>query len=148
MSKILYNPENGATIKDMVVGSVGYFNDSPFNPGDFVKIEDEQAADTIMDTFGFLEEVTIEQAKSIKDKKEKNTLRCDECDFTTDDQKKLTGHKLHHAKEDKIDKELGIKVVKGLKQDKKQVNPDEMQSIIDAEATSDGLIGEGLTRDK
>lgn len=149
MSKILHNPENGAEIKNISHEGTQYFTTKEgyeFKVGDIVKIEDEKAADFILETYGFLKEVTPEEAKNIKERKENNAFKCDKCDFSTDLEKKLTGHKLHHAKEEKIDRELGIRVVTGKKKETKKGEVD-TQSQIEQEALRDGLIGEGLTKE-
>ena len=88
-------------------------------------------------------ELYYEEAKNIKERNAKNSLKCDRCDYRTDNEKSLKGHQLHHIKEEKIDEELGIRVVSGAKVEKK-VKEVGTQDIIDAEATKDGLIGEGL----
>lgn len=150
MAKLLYNPDNGAQIADVIVGGTTYFSsqdDLEFRPGDIVKMEDANAADVILETFGFVQEITVGEAKGIKDRREKNKFHCEECDFSTDEEKKLQGHMLHHAKEEKIDKELGVRVVTGNKREKlvDQVDP---QDSIDRQASADGLIGEGLTKER
>lgn len=146
MAKILHNPDNGGTIKNINFEGTYYFTSregNEFHIGDVVKIEDDKAADWMKGIYGFLREVTVDEAKKIKEDREKNKLKCDKCDYKTDNEKSLQGHSLHHSKEEKIDKELGIRVVSGSRPEAK-VKEVETQDIIDAEASRDGLIGEGL----
>lgn len=149
---ILYNPENGAPIKNFPFEGITYFlekDNQVFKPGDIVRIDDERAAAYIKETYGFLEEKTKIEAKNILDKKASYTFACDKCDYKTDTNDKLKGHSIHHAREAKLDDELGIPVITGFKKEGQASDESvDRQRIIDAEGGRDGLIGEGLVEER
>ena len=99
--KILYNPAvpNGAPIgkgyNNFVVN--GVVIDSLL-PGE-VKQYDDNVAQTILDEFGFIEEITLERAKKLLEKPREKDLKCDKCDFSTDTKIALISHSKKHEKE-------------------------------------------------
>lgn len=121
--KILLNPSEGAPVSDVQVAGQILFKDKPFETESVVKIEDDKVADTILSLFEFLQEVSAETAKNFIEKKKAAKFKCDKCDYASDDEKKLQGHSLHHAKEAKIDAELGIPVI-GISA-REELSPDE-----------------------
>lgn len=149
---ILYNPEDGAPIHDISFKGVYYFmlrDNLEFKPGDIIKIEDE-VGEFIKEVYGFVKEVSAVEAKNIKDRKERSKFKCEKegCDFSSDDEKKLKGHSLHHQKEDKMDAELGIRIVSGRTRSG-EIKRMTTQDLIDADAESEsgGLVGEGLVEE-
>ena len=150
--KILKNPDNGAPIKNIWFKDKLYFdstNNQTFKPGDIVKIEEDEVADFIIKLFGFVKTISPEEAKSIIEAKKNNTFKCDKCDYSTNEEIKLRGHKMSHAKEAKIDEELGIPVISGsqLSKENEEKQKIDTQQRIDNEGTQDGLTGEGLVRE-
>ena len=143
--KILLNPDNGAEIKDLYLESVKYFDSSKnetFMPGTLVKLDDN-VADFVVSIYDFVQEITKEAAVAHLEKTKNNKFKCDQCDFRTSAEIALMGHKRHHEKEAKLDDELGIPVIKGVKSDN-QIFAD-TQAQIEAENAKDGLdVGEGL----
>ncbi len=142
--KLLYNPPHGSEIKDIYYKDKLYFNskeNQSFKVEDIVKIEDE-IADFICSLCGFVEEITLQKAKAILEAKKNNIFKCDKCNYSTDNELKLRGHTLSHAKEAKIDEELGIPIITA-KTDENKTEVD-TQKEIDAQGTREGLIGEGL----
>lgn len=142
--KILFNPEDGAPIKDMVFNGPIFVSEDgdTFMPGSMVKVDDN-VADFVMSTYGFIREVSEDEAKRIVEQQKNNKFKCDQCDYSTDTEQKLKGHKLSHARKAKIDKELGIKVITPQKIEEE--SGDRGQENIDAQAEAAGLEGEGLT---
>jgi hypothetical protein len=146
MSKILLNPDNGASIKGYTVFSVTPFNDDKaFEPGTIFQFEDEKVAQAFLDHFGFLQEMNAEDAKKFMAMEK---LKCDKCDFTTRVKTQLQRHIDMHARETELS-ELGIPVLK-----KQQTNAEltqtvaDLQKSIDAQDRADGLEGAGLIDDK
>lgn len=144
--KIIKNPEDGGEISNVWLKSVKYFDSSlnqVFKPGDIIKVEDDFAT-FLVGIYDFLEVLTKEEAVKYLESKKSKTFKCDKCDFSTNLEIGLYGHKKHHEKEAKLDDALGIPVIKGVGQEKEAVELDTQQAI-DEESKKDGLdIGEGL----
>lgn len=151
MSKILFNPDNGAPIQDVNVNGTKYFSEKIFEPGSLFKFEDDDTANWFLDTFGFLEEISLDKAQKIL---KEPVLTCEKCNFTTRIQATMTTHEKKHAKEAQLD-ELGIPVVRATQAQKivaEMVHTD-IQKDIDNEGKSFGdgypglTEGDGLTRE-
>lgn len=152
MSEILFNPDNGALISDVTFDGVRYFAEKSFDPGSLFKFEDEKTAGFFLDTFQFLETVTIDKAKELMNKP---MQQCDQCEFKTRAKSTLTIHVKKHVAEAELD-ELGIPVVRQTNQqkvsDSKVVN--NIQKQIDGEGQTFGdgypglTEGEGLVDEK
>lgn len=141
MSKILLNPEAGAPIHEIQISGAKYFTEGDFKTDSIVKIEDDSVADTLLGIYGFLLEITPDEAKSFNNRQQ-NSLKCDKCDFTTIDKDKFTLHKKQHEAEEALDKELNIPIIGAKKV--KQSNVDS-QKQIDEQGKNEGLdVGEGL----
>ena len=143
--KILYNPQSGSPIQNVYFDGIRRFskldNQEPFIPGQLLQFEDKEA-DFYLDTWGFLELVTPEQAADII-KKPKLELKCDHCDFATNTKIALLGHNRKHKdeqdkqKEPVIDPNL-VPVVGGQK----------IASPLTPEVDGDGLaLPDGLDKD-
>ncbi len=145
--KILLNPENGATIRDVWLNGTCYFrteSGEEFKPGTVIQFDDN-VAKFMIDTFGFLEELDFLEAEKYMKKTKDPDLKCDKCDFVTKVQLKMEEHKRKHYTDEKA-AELGIPVIKsgvGNVQDAK-----DPQTAIDMEAKNSGLEGEGLVKER
>lgn len=97
--KIIFNPLKGKPI------GAGY-NDFVYEgekieahlPGE-VKQYEENKAQTLLDIFGFLTEVTPDEAKKIAETPKQGTFKCKYCDFSTDLKVALIGHTKKHKEE-------------------------------------------------
>ena len=146
MTKILYNPENGAEINNLWIKDVFYLDskkNEEFRPGMLLGFDDDIGI-FIKNIYGFLIEVEPEDVKNYTAQKDKEYV-CDQpgCDYKTTVRIGLEGHKRGHKKA--IDPM--VKVVIGMKkldEGKKEINN---QSLIDSEATNNGLVGEGLVEE-
>lgn len=145
---ILYNPEDGADIKDVWFQGTKYFNSEngeAFKPGMVLQLDDV-VADFMHNTFGFLQEIDFAEAKKYMERVGKD-YPCEECKFVTRSESAFVAHKQKHEI-DKRASELGIPVIKrgvsGIQTPKK-----DSQENIDQEATAAGLDqGEGLVIEK
>lgn len=133
---ILYNPEKGAIISTRVVYNGVKPLDKEFKPGMVMQF-DEGFGAFLKGIYGFLEEISVADAKSYMDKIK--DYKCDQCDFVTRVEDALVSHKTKHALDAKV-AELGIPVVKT-----KAPTTEDRQKAIDDQAKSEGLEGEGLT---
>ncbi len=106
--RIIFNPDNGASIKDVTYEGVKYFSEKSFDPGTLFKFEDDSTGDFFLNTFGFLEQVGIDKAKKIM---AEPTMKCLKCDYSTRVKASLTVHEKKHVAEAELD-ELGIPVVR------------------------------------
>ncbi len=144
MAKILLNPDKGAAIKDYRSFGVTRFEEKSFEPGSVFQFEDEREADDYLDHFGFLEEISVDNAKRFL---AMDKLKCDQCDFQTRVKTELERHIEVHSKEQELS-DLGIPVLKKKQTisslDEKVVD---LQKQIDAQDRADGLEG-GFTDDK
>lgn len=151
--KILFNPENGAPIQDIWLNQVQYFvekQNQVFKPGDIVKV-DESVAEFILETYGFVKEISKEKAKEILEFQKNAIFKCDSegCKRAFETAEQLRGHNMSHAKAAKLDDELGIPVIGGVAaQTAAEKGEFDSQKEIDQQASAAGLIGEGLTVDK
>ena len=139
---IILNPEHGATISDFQYKGTYYFsaeNDETFKPGEMLEF-DEVTGRFFLEHYGFLVEMSTEDAKSYKNRKDVE-LKCDKCEFTSINEVTLTQHKKKHEET----ASLGLKKVQG----KKVVLEDmDMEVSIENEAKAAGLEGEGLVKEK
>ena len=143
--RILFNPENGAPIKNFHFEDILYMVETDgdaFFPGMIVKVDDDQLVDYILKTWEFVQELTPEQAKDFLETKEE--FKCDKCDFKTKVRIGFEGHKRKHVKESQIDA-LGIKSVAVKK--KVVVTDDNRVEKWEEEDKKAGLEGQGLTED-
>lgn len=141
--KILFNPKNGAIIKDFIYKFNKYFTaGEEFIPGKIIKMEDD-VADAIVNTFGFIQEQTPNEAKKIIEKVE-NEFNCDKCDFGTTTKAGLVNHEKTHAVEDDSD---GIPVVKKESALKADDTKKDLFAAGEAEDRAAGLEGEGLVNE-
>ena len=147
--KILFNPENGAVIKDINLNGHIFFNPEEkeeFKPGDLLQFEDK-VADQLKELCGFLQELTPKEAKHILDKKKEVPLfKCDypECNFSTNTKIALLGHKRTHVEN------LPIKIVKSEAtiSEKKEDDGRETYERGEEEDRRAGLYGPGLEIDQ
>lgn len=152
MSKIILNPDLGASISNVTYEGVAYFADKNFEPGSVFKFEDERTADFFLDTFRFLTEISVEEAKKILGTP---ALKCEQCDYTTRNKGSLTAHLKKHAAEAELD-EIGIPVVRqtNKQRDVATTINNDVQKEIDEEGKQfrDGYPGltegEGLTTEQ
>lgn len=108
MSKILFNPDNGAPIRDFVYLGVSYFTEGDdFMPGTLNKFEDDKTGQAFLNTFEFLVEMSPDAAKKLLSEQK---LKCDKCEFETRVKAQLTKHEESHKKEKELD-DLGIPVI-------------------------------------
>lgn len=155
MSKILFNPDNGAPISNFVFQGVSYFTEGDdFMPGTLNKFEDDKVGERFLDTFAFLVEMTPEAAKKLLSEQK---LKCDKCEFETRVKTQLAKHEESHKKDKELD-DLGIPVV--VKQASQRArlagntNTSGQKDIEDSENSrlNDGFPGleegEGLTQDR
>lgn len=142
--KIILNPENGSDIQNVQIAGVKYFDEKPFEVDTMIKIEDDNVADVLLTLYEFLAELSLDEAKKYKEDKAKRIFKCDKCDMATTTQLALDKHLEKHAREEQLDKELGIEVISGKTLPQEQIDG---QEIIDRQATADGLFGEGLVDD-
>lgn len=141
--KILLNPKNGTTIKDFIYKFNKYFEaGAEFTPGKIIKMDDD-VANAVLNTFGFIQEQTPNEAKKIVEKGDEE-FKCDKCDFVTTAKVALAGHSKTHVNDEALD---GIPVIK--KEDSLKVD-DTKKDVFTAGETEDkaaGLEGEGLVEE-
>lgn len=109
--KIVYNPKDGAPIVDFIAEGKRL---KPHYPDGYVQETvkgtvkanglmqyPDSIADEILDRYGFLEELTVDQAKQILTRPPEPEFECDApgCDFKTTHKVALAGHKKKHAKD-------------------------------------------------
>lgn len=107
--KIIYNPKDGAPIRSFVFEKQEI---SPHYPDGF-ELEggklakglvqyNDRIANALLETYGFLEEVSPEKAKEILNKPPEEQYECDfpGCEFKTATKIALAGHKRSHAKDE------------------------------------------------
>lgn len=146
MSKILLNPDAGAPIKDYMCLGTNHFDEKAFEPGSIFQFEDDREADDYLEHFGFLEEITPEDAKKFLAMQK---LKCSQCDFETRSKSELERHILAHDKERELS-DLGIPILKRKQTvgslDKRVAD---LQKKIDQDSIDEGLLeGDGITDDK
>jgi hypothetical protein len=152
MNKIIFNPDTGAPISDVTFEKTRYFSEKFWEPGSPYKFEDDKTAQFFLDTFQFLEEISIDKAKDMLNKPE---IKCAKCEFATRNQKTLTTHEKKHVAEAQLD-ELGIPVVRQTNQQKiaSEIIKDDLQQEIEKSEDNfrDGYSGldqgEGLTHER
>jgi hypothetical protein len=148
--KILFNPVEGADIKDIMYKDVLYFvsaDDDIWLAGTVRQFEDEATGDFFKNLFGFLEEVSVDRAAKIIEET-KNQYKCKEvgCTFVTNVPIKLAQHGKEHARNKKLNA-LGIPTVKSGGKTA-EVKEEDAQKQIEAENRAAGLDqGTGLTQD-
>ena len=140
---ILYNPKTGSTIEKFVFNGVQL---SPHPAGELKQYE-ENVAKELLNTFGFLEVKTAQQAQEILNKPKEATFKCEYCDFSTDVKVALSGHSRTHqaeiarAKEPQVDPAI-IPVAEGTKvEPKKSVARIAQDDLL----TSPDFYGPGVT---
>lgn len=148
MGKILFNPENGAEIKNFVFKNEHFMDakeGQSFVTGMVVNVDDE-LAEFMLDTWGFLQELSVDEAKEYLDGKE--AYKCEKCEFTTKVRIGFEGHKRKHLKDAQID---GLGILTVTRKNDSANNPnatqESRQKKWDEEDKERGLIGEGLTED-
>ena len=146
--KIIYNPDNGATIKNIWFKDEFYLDakdDQAFIPGMVIKVDDE-FGQYLIDTWGFLKVLTPAEAKKHMESREE--FVCEDCEYKTKVQIAFYNHKKKHVAESKLD-ELGIPSIGSKKnaENTTETNIDR-QKKWDDEDSKEGLTGEGLTDDK
>lgn len=169
--QIIYNPESGAPIQNFIAFGSQF---EPHYPDGYEldggKIDnglrqyDDAAAKEILETFGFLEVLTKEQAEAILARPPKEKYVCDfpGCEFKTHAKIAFNSHQRKHARdraadttpvieEDKIPVAAGKKAL-SLAEKKQLLNNDATNSDLNlpAGADKDGVewYGEGVTIDK
>lgn len=149
---ILHNPTNGATIKDLYYQSVLYFavkDNEEFKPGDIIEVEDE-VAKFVLSLYQFVEEVSEKKAAILVKEKE-SQMKCEQCEYRTESEESLKMHVATHKSKATIKSKLGLKVIeKREKEVKKKETEDEFdrQNEIEEENKRDGLIGDGLIKER
>lgn len=144
MSMIILNPTTGSSISNVQIEGKKYFLDKPFEIDTMIKLEDDGVAEELLKLYEFLVFMTPEDAKSYKDEQSKRKYECGECGTKLTTQQSLDNHTSKHVEDKKLEKELGIEVIKveEEKEEEKELNP---QDVIDQEARSQGLdYGEGI----
>jgi len=150
MAKILFNPENGSEIKNFVFKNEHFMDakeGQAFMPGMVVSVDDD-LADFMVDTWGFLQVLTVDQAKEYLDSKE--AFQCDKCEFHTKVRIGFEGHKRKHLNETKLD-ELGIPMItkRNKVEEKDAATIQELRrKDWDKQDRDAGLEGPGLTIDR
>ncbi len=146
---ILYNPTNGATIKDIYYNSVKYFvekDNEAFKAGSLMEVEDE-IGKFVLSLYGFIEEVSEKKAALIMKELDKQ-LKCEDCDYRTDNEESLKMHNATHKSKTTIKSKLGLKVIGKKEREIKKGQFEEeynRQNEIEADNRKEGLdIGEGL----
>ena len=154
--KIIYNPQDGAPINRFIFKGVML----DLHPVGELRQYDDLTADALLETYGFLELVTKEQATELLSKPKDPQYPCEFCEKKFHAAIALSGHMRTHKKEiaaqgdPEIDPEL-IPVAGGKKVISKQVT-DQMakdyvlKGDIPNGTDADGVdwYGEGLTEDK
>ncbi len=141
--KILLNPKDGAIIKDFSYQWNKYFTTGEeFTPGKIIKMEDD-VADAVVSTFGFVQVVTENEAKKELDNKNKEEFRCEKCDFKTTNKGALTGHERSHIDSETLDSIPTVKKKEVLKADDTKTTEEKWEQ----EDKAAGLEGEGLVNE-
>ena len=140
MSMFISNPENGAEIGEFYFHNVSYFGQEPFAVGTVVKVDDALGKH-MLSTWGFLQEVTKEQAQTAVKKEEKFVC---ECGFEAKSEFGLKAHKRKH--ENDAEYVPGIKEITATKQDKEtnKTETEKRQEAWEAQDKQSGLEGTGL----
>lgn len=144
MSKILLNPEAGAPIQDIQILSKKYFTDKPWEVNTIKKFDNDKVADAFEELYEFLVPLSLDEAKTYIEDQKRHSYKCDKCDLKTTTQLALDKHLEKHAKEEALEKELGVESVDGDGEEMEVKKPEDIQSVLDSQARSEGLIGEGL----
>lgn len=149
--KILMNPDSpkGARIHDInPLGGKTYFTEGDaFEPGTLFQFEDDQVADALMERYGFLFEMSPDDAKRFL---AMDKMKCPECGYETRVKTEYDKHLIEHKKAHELS-DLGIPVIKSSKSFDINETADEdkeTQRVIDKEGASDGLEGIGLQDDR
>jgi hypothetical protein len=113
--RIIYNPKDGAPITDFIAEGKklkphfpdGYMLNSaagPIKSNGLMQYPDS-IADELLDRYGFLEAMTVDQAKKIMSRPADPEFKCDfpGCDFSTTHKVALAGHTKSHAKDKNAD---------------------------------------------
>ena len=122
---ILYNPKTGAPISSFRFEGASISGDK--NPdvvlavGELAQFE-PALGEFMKSNWGFLIQVTAEEAKKILEKPVEATYKCQYCEFSTEHKMALTGHLRSHAEQIALSKKPAfdpaiIPVIKGVKSD-------------------------------
>lgn len=98
---LLFNPKNGATIRDVWIYDKLYFSakmEEEFKPGDVIDVEDKIGSFLLIQ-YGFLEEVSAIRAENIIKDRSVEKFVCDHagCKFESKSAVGLAAHKRTHA---------------------------------------------------
>jgi hypothetical protein len=138
---LVFNPKNGATIRDMWVYDKLYFSvklEEEFKPGDVIDIEDK-VGKFLLETLGFLEEVSAIRAQNIIKERGVEKFACDHegCTFEAKSPIGLVAHKRIH--ESVVE---GVrKIAPAEPEERKVPKEDSAQKSIEAESKGSGLLG-------
>jgi hypothetical protein len=143
--KIIFNPDNGSTIKNIWFKDEFYLDakeDQAFIPGMVIKV-DEEFGEYLLSTWGFLKGLSPAEAKKHMESREEFT--CEHCEYKTKVQIAFHQHKKKHISEAKLD-ELGIQTITSKKGAKSSGDIDRQKGWDDEDKDA-GLEGEGLVED-
>lgn len=93
--QIIFNPKTGAPIKGFIYDGV-LIEEHPVGK---LKQYEENVAEALVENFGFLEKVTVEQAQKMLAQPKEGAFKCEYCDFSTDHKIALAGHTKSHAEQ-------------------------------------------------
>ena len=143
--KILKNPIKGAEISDLWIYDVFYLSKEKgetFKVGTVMQFED-RVADHLKYLYGFLEELTRDEAKEYIAYMNK-PLVCPDCQARFTEKIALSGHQRSHGDKVTVEGAMdGIPIATGAKPDS-EVVAKSPQQIIEEQARAEGLEGEGL----
>lgn len=115
--------------------------EEPLMPGKMIKVDDS-LGDFLLNLYGFLQELTPDEAKAYLSKK--SSFICKECGVEFGIEKPYLEHLESHKKE-KLDDGLGIPVITSTPKEEVKVDT---QKQIEQDNLRDGLdIGEGLVEE-
>lgn len=141
--KILLNPTDGAPIKNVQIKGQILFKEKPFEVDSMVKIENDGVADDLLGLFGFLRVLeSKEDVQSYLTEKKNRAFKCDKCDFASNVEIALLGHKRKHEAEERMTDDLGIEVISDVKVE--PLSPDEIERLRE-EAEKKHLESGGIT---
>lgn len=140
--KLLFNPRDGAPIRDVWYKFSKYFAE-PFVPGKVVQV-DNGLADFVLETFGFVQEVTASEAKRIM-ALGAEVFKCEKCGKEVSTKLALAGHSRTHESEEGLEGIQTIKIVtvETVGEEKKH----DPFAAGEAEDKAAGLEGEGLVNE-
>ncbi len=141
--KLIYNPRkyNGAPCVDII--------DYPFAGGTYtikknsvMRCEDDNLAKALLENFGFLEQIKVEQLPEIQKEMEDKDFKCEYCNKEFETEQKLHGHILG-AHKLSAENEAALKDIPTIGS-KNSVAPTQPKESIDA---SEGIPNKGKDRD-